>query len=49
VVITPKGQWWWLPAGTGLTAQYERYQADNGFRAAVVSTQLRIPVKILGK
>ena len=46
IVITPKGQWWWLPAGTGLTVQYERYQADNGFQATIVSTGLRVPVKI---
>jgi hypothetical protein len=46
VVITPKGQWWWLPEGTGLTVQYERYQADNGFHAAIVTTGVRVPLKI---
>jgi hypothetical protein len=48
-VITPKGQWWWLPEGTGLTVQYERYQADNGFHAAIVSTGLRVPLKIINR
>ena len=38
VEFTPKRQWWWLPSGTGLTVQYERYQADNGFHASIVST-----------
>jgi hypothetical protein len=47
MTITPKGQWWWLPEGTGLTVQYERYQADNGFHAAILSTGLRVPLKIL--
>ncbi len=45
VVITPKGKVLWFPDGTGLTLQYERYQADNGFNAAIVSTGLRVPVK----
>jgi Protein of unknown function (DUF3570) len=49
VVITPKGQWWWLPEGTGLTVQYERYQADNGFHAAIVSTGLRVPLKLINR
>ena len=49
VVFTPKSQWWWLPEGTGLTAQYERYLADNGFTAGIVSTGLRVPIKILSK
>ena len=47
--ITPKAQWWWLPEGTALTAQYELYQADNGFNAAIFSTGLRVPVKMLKK
>jgi hypothetical protein len=46
IAITPKGQWWWLPEGAGLTVQYERYQADNGFQAAIISTGLRVPIKI---
>jgi hypothetical protein len=45
-VITPKGPWLWLPEGSGLTVQYERYQADNGFQAAIFSTGLRVPIKI---
>ena len=47
--ISPKGSWLGLPEGTGLTVQYERYQADNGFRAAIVSTGLRVPVKVIGR
>lgn len=43
--ITPKGPWWWWPQGTGLTLQYESYQATNGFRSAIVSTGLRVPLK----
>jgi hypothetical protein len=46
IVVTPTGQWWWLPEGTGLTVQYERYVADNGFQAAIFSTGLRMPIKI---
>jgi len=49
LVITPKGQWWWLPEGTGLMVEYERYRADNGFNAAIVSTGLRVPLKALLK
>jgi len=49
LVITPKGQWWWLPEGTGVTVQYERYQADNGFQAAIVSTGLRVPLKVVNR
>ena len=49
IEITPKGQWWWLPEGTGLTVQYERYHADNGFQAAIVSTGLRVPLKIVNR
>jgi hypothetical protein len=49
IEITPKGSWLWLPEGTGLTVQYERYQADNGFEAGIISTGLRIPIKVFGK
>jgi hypothetical protein len=44
--ITPSKTMWWLPTGTGLTLQYERYQADNGFRAAIFSAGLRVPLKL---
>jgi uncharacterized protein DUF3570 len=46
LVIAPKGQWW-LPEGTALTVQYERYLADNGFHAAVVTTGLRVPLNVI--
>ena len=46
VVITPAGKRWWLPEGSGLTLQYERYQADNGFTAGVFSTGLRLPIRM---
>jgi hypothetical protein len=44
IVVTPKASWLHLPAGTALTFQYERYRADNGFRAGIFSTGLRIPL-----
>ena len=47
IVITPKGSFLWFPDGTALTVQYERYRADNGFSAAILSTGLRVPVKVL--
>jgi len=45
VVVTPARGFWWLPEGTGLTLQYERYQANNGFTAGILSTGLRVPLK----
>jgi len=46
VVFTPSKQLVsWIPEGTSLTIQYERYHADNGFQAAILSTGLRIPLK----
>lgn len=45
VLFTPAGRLWWLPDGTGVTLQYERYQADNGFTAAILSTGVRVPLK----
>jgi uncharacterized protein DUF3570 len=47
IVVTPAGRLWWLPEGSGITVQYERYQADNGFSAGILSTGLRVPLKIL--
>jgi hypothetical protein len=49
IVITPKGQLWWLPEGTGITVQYERYETDNGFKANIVSTGLRVPVTVINR
>jgi hypothetical protein len=49
VVLTPKRYWWWMPEGAELTVQYERYQADNGFHAAIVSTGLRVPLKMFNR
>jgi hypothetical protein len=46
VVLTPARKLWWLPEGTGLTLQYERYVADNGFTAGILSTGLRVPLKL---
>ena len=34
-----------IPEGSGVTFQYEYYNADNGFEALTVSTGLRIPLK----
>ena len=45
LTFTSADTFWWLPAGTGLTLQYERYQADNGFTAGILSTGLRVPLK----
>jgi hypothetical protein len=45
VEITPRVRWSWLPEGAWMV-QYERYQADNGFKAAILSTGLRIPLKV---
>jgi Protein of unknown function (DUF3570) len=44
VTMTPNGQVWWMPRGTGLTLQYERYRASNGFQAGIFSAGLRIPL-----
>jgi hypothetical protein len=47
-VFTPAAKpWWWVPEGAGLTLQYERYQADNGFTAGIFSTGIRVPLKLL--
>jgi len=49
IEIAPKGSWWLLPEGTALTVQYERYGADNGFGASIVSTGLRVPLKVVNR
>jgi hypothetical protein len=46
IEITPKVTLLGLPDDMALMIQYERYSADNGFAAAIVSTGLRIPVKM---
>jgi uncharacterized protein DUF3570 len=46
VEIAPKHPWGFLPEGAALTLQYERYLADNGFHAGILSTGLRVPLKI---
>jgi hypothetical protein len=46
IEITPKVKLLGLPDDMALMVQYERYSADNGFAAAIVSTGLRIPVKM---
>ena len=44
VAFTPKGGLFGvLPEGTGLTFQYQRYVATNGFQAAIFSTGIRVP------
>lgn len=47
VVYTPEGRLFsgMFPEGSGVTFQYEYYNADNGFEALTVSTGLRIPLK----
>jgi hypothetical protein len=49
VEFTPTHGWFGVPDGTSLMLQYERYQADNGFDAAIVSTGLRVPVKVFNR
>jgi Protein of unknown function (DUF3570) len=49
VVITPNAGWWWFPEGTAVNIQYEFYRADNGFQAGIVSTGLRVPLKVLNR
>lgn len=36
----------WLPKGSSLLLQYDRYRADNGFEAGTLTTALRMPVKL---
>jgi hypothetical protein len=43
LTITPRS-FLWLPTGTGWLLQYERYRADNGFEAGILSTGLRVPL-----
>jgi hypothetical protein len=47
LLITPKGQLWGLPAGTGWLVQYDRYRADNGFEASILTTGVKVPLKLL--
>jgi len=44
VTITPAAPFLWLPTGSGLTLQYERYRADNGFQAAIFSAGIHMPL-----
>lgn len=45
LVITPKKGLLNLPAGTGLTMQYDRYRATTGFEAGIFTAGFRIPLK----
>jgi len=47
IEFSPQHQWFFLPDDAALTLQYERYLADNGFHAAIVSAGLRVPLKII--
>jgi hypothetical protein len=44
VIITPPGRILGLPQGSGLSLQYDRYVADNGFQAAIFSAGIRLPL-----
>jgi hypothetical protein len=44
LIYTPADPWFFVPKGSSLTLQYERYAATSGFRAATFSTGLRIPL-----
>jgi len=43
--LTPKGGLMGMPAGTGLTLQYERYKSTTGFEAGIFTGGVRIPLK----
>jgi hypothetical protein len=43
-VFTPRRRMWFLPAGAGLTLQYDHYASDAAFRAAIFSVGLKIPL-----
>jgi uncharacterized protein DUF3570 len=45
LMITPNGSAWLVPRGAGLLLQYERYRADNGFDAEIISVGMRVPLK----
>jgi hypothetical protein len=42
--IVPKEPMW-LPKGSSLLLQYERYRANNGFEAGTFTGGLRVPMK----
>jgi hypothetical protein len=46
LVITPAAASW-LPAGSSLLMQYDRYRADNGFEAGTFSAGLRFPLTLM--
>ena len=43
--LTPKGGLMGMPAGTGLTLQYERYKSTTGFEAGIFTGGVKIPLK----
>jgi len=45
IVLTPAEGLLGMPRGTGLTLQYEFYDATTGFQAATFTTGVRIPLK----
>jgi hypothetical protein len=45
LVITPRDGLWFLPRGTAFDAQYERYLASTGFKAATFSLGFHVPLK----
>jgi hypothetical protein len=44
VSLAPKHGLPGMPKGTAFTLQYERYQANNGFKAGIFTTGLRVPL-----
>jgi hypothetical protein len=44
LVYTSRGRLLWLPEGAGLTAEYEFYRSTTGFRAAIFTGGVRIPL-----
>ena len=45
LVVTPVAPSW-LPKGSSLLVQYDRYRANNGFEAGTLTGGLRIPLKL---
>ncbi len=43
-VFTPRDGFWFLPKGTGVTVQYERYSSDTNFRAGIFTVRLKVPL-----
>jgi Protein of unknown function (DUF3570) len=43
-VFTPRNGIWFLPQGSGITAQYERYSSDTNFLAGIFTVRFSVPL-----